>query len=287
MSNALHEVHSYSNSLTPFILQIETQHKNTFYWPANWHSDLEIICCIKGSGDVLYNNEVHSMKKGDVFVVNSNVLHSTQTNELFIFYCIIITEEFCKENFIDISNISFQEDIKDPQLFNFIKGIFDEFKDFFTPRKAMSNPPVHIALKMRSRIVYLLAILCEKYSSQFEYEEKNRYVSERAKKVITYLRNNYKDHISLEELAEYSGINKYTLSREFKQITGYTIWEYLNLIRCQKAQQLILNNVTVKESAFSVGFNNMSYFAKTFKKCIGCMPSELKNKSQISKRPEA
>ncbi|EOU2011906.1 helix-turn-helix domain-containing protein, partial [Clostridium perfringens] len=56
-----------------------------------------------------------------------------------------------------------------------------------------------------------------------------------------------------------------------------TILDYINHIRCINARNLILyNGYTISESAYKSGFNNLSYFSKTYKKYMGLLPSEEK-----------
>ncbi|ELP5185316.1 helix-turn-helix transcriptional regulator, partial [Clostridium perfringens] len=71
--------------------------------------------------------------------------------------------------------------------------------------------------------------------------------------------------------------SKYYTCRTFKEVTGKTILDYINHIRCINARNLILyNGYTISESAYKSGFNNLSYFSKTYKKYMGLLPSEEK-----------
>ena len=97
---------------------------------------------------------------------------------------------------------------------------------------------------------------------------------ERVKKVMTYLRQNLENPISLDAIASCVGISKYHLSREFKELTGITIFDCLNLLRCRAAMQMLLSGSTVAEAAGASGFENLSYFSRTFKRCIGKLPSD-------------
>ena len=93
---------------------------------------------------------------------------------------------------------------------------------------------------------------------------------------IKFIRTNYERKISLDEVAKNAFMDKYTLSREFKKVTGQTIVQYINSYRCKKAAEYIISGCSVSESARICGFTNMSFFTKTFKLCMGKMPSKYK-----------
>lgn len=71
-------------------------------------------------------------------------------------------------------------------------------------------------------------------------------------------------------------IDKYSLSRNFKSLTGQTVFQYINNYRCSKVTELIINGMPINEAAKMCGFNNMSFFSRTFKKAKGKLPSECK-----------
>lgn len=104
---------------------------------------------------------------------------------------------------------------------------------------------------------------------------------ESIKKTIDYIRNNYSKKISLDELAKNAAIDKYVLSREFKKFTGQTIVEYINSFRCQKASDYIISGYNISEAAQMCGFDNLSFFTKTFKRHMGILPSKIKENQCI------
>lgn len=98
--------------------------------------------------------------------------------------------------------------------------------------------------------------------------------------VAGYLAANYQKSDSLEEIAGRFFINKYYLSRIFRQVTGVTMREYLHIQRIQKAQEFLKSSLmSVTEIAQATGFENVSYFEKIFRRCCGMTPKEYR-KSQ-------
>ena len=103
--------------------------------------------------------------------------------------------------------------------------------------------------------------------------------TEPTNKALEYLRKNYTNDVSLNQTAEYIGVNSSYLSRVFKEDYGMGFAEYLNSIRVKQAKYLIeRTDIKLKEIVRQVGFNNYTYFFKVFKMVAGITPVEYKEK---------
>ncbi len=92
-----------------------------------------------------------------------------------------------------------------------------------------------------------------------------------------YLDNHYSEKITLEGLSEIFFVNKYTLSREFKELYGTSIINYLLLVRITHAKQMLrFTNLSVDEIGASCGITPLYYFSRTFKKIEGISPLEYR-----------
>ena len=80
--------------------------------------------------------------------------------------------------------------------------------------------------------------------------------------------------ITLDILSEYVHIDKYALCHDFKKATSQTVVQYINNYRCQKAISFLEKGYSVTEVSIMCGFENPSFFSKTFKKYIGVLPSK-------------
>lgn len=90
---------------------------------------------------------------------------------------------------------------------------------------------------------------------------KHKKVSE----VASYITSHSTEVKSLEDIAGRFYINKCYLSRIFKEVTGFTVSEYINNNRIQKARQLLLDtNLSITEIAASLGYESITYFEKVF-----------------------
>lgn len=102
--------------------------------------------------------------------------------------------------------------------------------------------------------------------------------SETYLRIIDYVHDNYKDEISLNQLAELFHTNPSYLSKMFKKECGVNFSVYLNQLRLDYACKLMKQTqLTVNEISEMCGFNNYVYFARLFKSKIGMTPTEYRD----------
>ena len=95
--------------------------------------------------------------------------------------------------------------------------------------------------------------------------------------VKNYLDEHYAEKIALDELAEKYYINKYYLTKIFKETYGSTISNYLIAMRITKAKQLLrFTDMTVDEIGSAVGMSDANYFSRMFRKVEGISPREYR-----------
>lgn len=96
-------------------------------------------------------------------------------------------------------------------------------------------------------------------------------------KAVKYLKDNYTDRISLEEVANVAGVSRYHFTRLFKKIMGISFTYYLNYLRVKKAEEaLSCPDANISEVAFSVGFNSLRQFERAFKGSMGQTAAEYR-----------
>jgi len=97
----------------------------------------------------------------------------------------------------------------------------------------------------------------------------------RIEKLKKYIVNHYHEKIDKETLASLVQLNTVYMGSLFRKKTGYTINEYTQRIRINKAcDMLATGEYSVSETALKCGFEDIFYFSKVFKKIIGLSPSE-------------
>lgn len=90
----------------------------------------------------------------------------------------------------------------------------------------------------------------------------------------------YMADISLESCADALGMNSYTLSKAFKQVTGINFIDYVTQIRIEKAKELLVNtNKKIYDVSEEVGYRH-NYFNRIFKKQVGMPPGVFRQMYQ-------
>ncbi len=108
--------------------------------------------------------------------------------------------------------------------------------------------------------------------------EKNQSISPLIRRILNYLETNYSNDISLKTLAIELNTNANYLGQLFKEETGEYFSDYLNMIRINKAKELLRNtDKNTKDISNDVGYKDVNYFYRTFKKFIGVPPSEYRS----------
>ena len=98
---------------------------------------------------------------------------------------------------------------------------------------------------------------------------------EHLKKALEVIENHYADCITLEDLSQAAGMNSKYFCRYFKDLTHRTPVDYLNYYRIEQACfKLVTSNESIADIGLSCGFNDVSYFIKTFKKYKGTTPKK-------------
>ncbi len=112
------------------------------------------------------------------------------------------------------------------------------------------------------------------------------YSSQDARKItqirpaINYIDANYDKPMSLADVAKASYMSVSRLAHVFKEQMGITLIDYLTGVRIERAKQLLLaTSQNCTEICFQVGYNNQSYFTRTFKRLVGATPRQFRVKN--------
>lgn len=101
---------------------------------------------------------------------------------------------------------------------------------------------------------------------------------ENINRAIEFLREQYNEDHSLEDVARLAHLSLYHFIRVFKAHTGKTPHEYLLDVKVEKARELLkFSNASITEICSLCGFKSPSHFATVFKRKMGISPSEYRN----------
>ncbi|MGM9950249.1 MAG: helix-turn-helix domain-containing protein [Lysinibacillus sp.] len=118
-------------------------------------------------------------------------------------------------------------------------------------------------------------------------EYSTRKYSAIVKKAVNYIKLHLDSPLTLQGIAETIHVNASHLSRKFKDDTGMSLIDFINLNRVEAAKVYLQNNTSsITEIAFIVGFNDVNYFSRVFKKVTGLTPSQYRRKHSTGEELE-
>lgn len=100
--------------------------------------------------------------------------------------------------------------------------------------------------------------------------------------MLNYVQFNLYEKVALEEIAARLDVNASYLSQQFNREVGKSLPEYVSEKRVAEAKHLLRGStdLSIGQIAASVGFADLNYFTKTFKRQVGCTPSQYRGKAQ-------
>lgn len=239
------------------------------------HDFLEISVLLEGESMYYFEKEpAKKIRAGSVMLFNPGVDHcelqpkGTCSHQLHIGFKNISLEGF-KRNFfpnkqplLELGKYHHQVLEKAWQL---VRESSEERDEFQLMQKAV----------LMEMLVYILRGLNEDHINVVPYLSKSqRRQQQIVNYTVYYLENHYKEEITLEKLAQDQFLSPTYLSKIFKEATGVSPINYLIEIRLKRAKDMLKNdNLTIKEVASAVGYQDAYHFSKSFKKLYGVSPS--------------
>lgn len=109
------------------------------------------------------------------------------------------------------------------------------------------------------------------------YVTRNVKNAETLSQVLRYIRENYSQPITLDEVARSVFLSPFYFSHLFMDELGITFMEYLTRVRMEEAKKLLGDKaLSMQAIAESVGYDDASYFSKVFKKNVGVTPNKYR-----------
>lgn len=266
MSSYVYETHVFKHPLLPFIFHKAFTITNRSI-PPNWHENLEILFCVSGSGKIQCGTACYDFSAGDLFVVNTDTPHVVFSAASVTYRCLIIDTGFLEANGFPVSGLQLQPLIKDPEAVRHFQSVYQAYEEYDSERLCA-------VADIRYAVLGLMRLLCGSYVTKLDPHRASGNW-EHAKQALIYIRQNFYKPICLDDLSQHVGISKYHLSRIFRLYTGSTVVNTVNLIRCTEARQRIEAGTSVCAAAQSCGFENLSYFTRTFKSIFHACPSSF------------
>lgn len=249
----------------------------------NWHyhPEIEIVFVAGGSGKRQIGSNISYFKKGDLVLIGSNLPHCGLTNEnTKNDYEIVI--QF-KPDFLGDALWKSPEMAKVVSLLQTSKSgiVFGEKTKKLLEKKIVSMYNA-TSLKKLTKFLDLLNELANtddfiilnagKYYLHTQVED-----NERINMIFNHVKNHFREEITLQEIANLSNMTVPSFCRYFKKITNKTFTHFVNEYRIIHAQKLLAEQaMSITDVCYESGFNNFSYFNRTFKEFTQKSPSEYR-----------
>jgi AraC-like DNA-binding protein/quercetin dioxygenase-like cupin family protein len=240
------------------------------YCPAHWHQHIELHYVFKGKGVISCNQKNYTVEQGSLVIINSNELHEgiSITDEFDALVIIFEMKAFSKE--IASFNVIFQSLVQgDKKIEEKILSIYqEEIEKGFGYKVAMKGMIYElITYLLRNYVVESLTI------KENNMRRKNL---TRLNTVLQYISTNYKEQITIKQLAELIHLSEYRFCHLFKESIGQSPLNYINEVRLTKAHRLLeQKELSVTEVAEYVGFTDYNNFGRLFRKYYSYAPSRV------------
>lgn len=246
----------------------------------HYHDFYEIVIYLGSAGIFAINGQEHLVQRGDIVLINMFDPH---------------TLKYRKDSHYERFSISI-----DPNLLLSFNTVSSNLLDIFT-RSNRHYPVFHVEGKCLDKYLRILheysdlkpahgqdiyekallhQIASYLYSDCFDGihndDKDSRHVSLVAS-LVEYINNHLADDLSLNILAQHVNYSEYYICRIFKSVTNYTLNNYIIEKRISQATNYLKSDIPIARAAEMAGFNNYSYFYKTFKKYMGVSPADYKN----------
>lgn len=145
------------------------------------------------------------------------------------------------------------------------------------PKKdSMRNLIIH-----QKFVEFLTLLFLNQNSNIYSNETDLTELEQKIYSIAGYIHAHYPEDLSLDYLSKHFCISTSYLSHRFKQVTGFSVTDYIQMTRIRNVQALLINTkIPITEVAEPCGFNSFSQFNRVFRKHIGMSPSQYRKKSQ-------
>lgn len=253
----------------------------------HWHEEAELTMILDGRCSYHLNQEDCTVEAGDLIFISPAMLHSAfQTDdeamhsETYVFHL-----NFLGGNSTDVCSIKYLAPLLNQEYLipSIIKKSHPAYsvleKTFLQISSLYETQPSGYELALKSLFLQVIFWLLPYGNARSSLSAGNHSAnSEKTKLVLNYMEAHYHQPLTIKELASLCYFSEYHFMRFFKKSTGMTCLEYLNNLRLEKAVQLFeQGNPSITEVSMSVGFGNLSYFHRAFKKKYGITPKTFLN----------
>lgn len=254
----------------------------SFQIPVHWHDELEIIYVKSGFLTVSISGESYIGNPGDAFVVSPGNLHLMGSDTGAVDYYTFL---------FPLKNLSFRADdlledklleplnsghlMINPRINDTAKELCEQLIEVYEAKNDESESQLTAQIKTK---IILLQFILEMWKKGFIIENDTSGRNTVEKEMVSYIQQNYTGKISLKEFGEQFHLSEKYISRYFKEHFHITLSQYVTYLRLEHAKQLLQDtDIPVTEVAMQSGYQNVSYFIRSFKKTYEISPLKYRN----------
>ncbi len=275
---------------TSFRVQVDRM--KHFYDKFHHHQEVQITWIQKSHGSLLMGNIIANFEENDLLIIGANVPHSFQNDEIFYqknknlsaeAVSILFNENAFGTSFFDLPEMK--------KIKIFIKNAD---KGYRIKGETKQEIIAHLKLIEEKNGVERFLILMEilallSTSKEVAFLSNLSFLgnptsseSKKLETVFQFMLDHHQRTIKLEEVAKVANLSVSAFCRFFKLRTRKTFSQFVNEFRISVAcKKLLLDDFSISEICYEVGFTNLSNFNRQFKKITGFTPSQYVLKHRI------
>lgn len=239
-----------------------------YLMPFHWHMEYELILVLSGTFSLSLGTVTEELCAGDAAFIPDGIIHGGTPHDC-VYECVVFDfSRFLQDNAIgrkthaDLLNTAVQQQ-------RFFKKGCPACRIIDALFEAMEKEQAGYEFSTTGLLWQLVGVLIQQTPRQTALTARDKR-TEQMKQVLRRIRRDYAEPLTLEELSAEAAMTPKYFCRAFKQITGRTPIDYLNYYRIECAGELLsVSDNSITEIALSCGFNDISYFARTFHKYKG------------------
>ena len=256
----------------------------------HFHETYELYFLKEGERYYFIDKETYLVKSGDVVLIKRDQIPKTSMAGSSYHNRILLQmrSEVCNPVLRANGLLSIEEFYeRSDQIISLTEGDRKTVENLLLTMK----DEIHKRQKYGEQMVYLklieLFIILSRYKKSTAFVKENQKARtakyQKVHEVADYLLSCPETKEGLEELAKRFYISKSYLTRIFREVTGFTVNEYMNVARIKKAQNLLIHSgYSITEIAEILGFESITYFERVFKKYTDDTPLKYKKRMKNS-----
>lgn len=259
------------------------------YVPLHWHDEIQFCLVTKGFVSFTVNQSIYNIEEENGIFINSGYLHSAKPynseNKDSEYICFDISPSFLSGSSKNIIHEKYVEPFLKSSSNSAIalnasipwqKKVLSTLDNLF---RVYINNEFGFELDMHSKLLSIWHLIITNTPNYINEVNTNTFAeNNRIKEMLSYIHQNYKQKITLDDVAKAANISRSECCRFFKRMIKSTPFEYLISYRINQSMLLLKNSsLSITEIAEEVGFGSVSYYIEKFRKHTNYTPKEFRN----------